>query len=91
MMAMNHRLNRSHNAYTRPEMRMVNIEISEDFFQRIDETSERQMLEGEIAKLGLEAYAARKRGDFVIEMQLRAKINKLLERRLKMKNYAFNR
>jgi len=70
---------------------MVNIEISEDFFQRLDWASERQVLEGEITKLGLEAYAARKRGDFVIEMELRAKMNKLLERRSKMKNHAFNR
>ena len=71
--------------------RMVNIEISEDFFQRLDKASERQVLEEEITKLGHEAYAARKRGDFVIEMELRAKMNKLLERRLKMKNYAFYR
>lgn len=71
--------------------RMVNIEISEDFFQRLDEASERQVLEEEIKKLGQEAYAARKRGDFVIEMELRAKLNKLLERQFKMKNYAFYR
>lgn len=68
---------------------MVNIEISEDFFQRLDEAGERQALEEEIIKLGHEAYAARRRGDFVIEMELRAKMNKLLERRVKMKNYAF--
>ena len=66
-------------------MRAVNIEISEDFFQRLDE-AERQALEGEILKLGHKAYAARRRGDFVIEMELRAKMNKLLERRVKMKN-----
>lgn len=88
---MDHRLNRSHDVYTRPETRMVTIEISEDFFQRLDWASERKVLEGEITKLGLEAYAARKRGDFVIEMELRAKMNKLLERRSKMQNYAFNR
>jgi len=69
-------------------MRAVNIEISEDFFQRLDEDCERQALEGEILKLGHEAYAARRRGDFVIEMELRAKMNKLLERRVKMKNHA---
>jgi len=69
-------------------MRKVNIEISEDFFQRLDEACERKALEGEILKLGHEAYAARRRGDFVIEMELRAKMNKLLERRLKMKNHA---
>jgi len=69
-------------------MRMANIEISEDFFQRLDEACERKALEGEILKLGHEAYAARRRGDFVIEMELRAKMNKLLERQVKMKNHA---